>query len=114
LIPLPAVVGRGQDGPSLHFDLDIGADCPAFEGHFPAAAILPGIVQVEWAARLAAGDRLPERFTGVSALKFQAAIQPGTRLRLHLETDLARGHVQFRYQAGDTLYSSGRIEFEVA
>lgn len=65
--------------------LTVTADCPFFEGHFPAFALLPGVVQVQWAKGVAARYwRLARPLTGIKTLKFTAPILPETALLLRL------------------------------
>jgi acyl-CoA synthetase (AMP-forming)/AMP-acid ligase II len=82
----------------------------AFEGHFPDAAILPGVVQIAWVvetAREVLGLHAPVR--RVEALKFQQVVRPGTRLRLTLQWDAVRRKLQFRYESGAGTHGSGRL-----
>jgi hypothetical protein len=81
-----------------------------FEGHFPDAAILPGVVQLAWAvdaAREVFGLHAPVR--RVEVLKFQQVVRPGTRLRLTLRWDIAKKKVQFCYESGAGTHGSGRL-----
>ena len=69
-----------------------------FEGHFPGAPVLPGVVQVDWAAWFA---RLYFGFdaeaTNVSNLKFQRVVLPGDVLRLELSLRREKGELEFIY-----------------
>jgi acyl-coenzyme A synthetase/AMP-(fatty) acid ligase len=87
-----------HDG-ALHYDLRVPPTLVHFAGHFPGLAILPGVVQIDWAMRLAA-----EHIEGVRAaasidrLKFMAPVPPGALLRLTLAHDAARSRVRFAYR----------------
>ncbi len=64
-----------------------------FDGHFPQAPVLPGVLQVGWALALAAprlGTSMHCR--EMEALKFQRLLRPGDciELSLHLEADPGR------------------------
>lgn len=85
----------------------------AFEGHFPAAAVLPGVVQLAWAvdAGREAFD-LTKPVRRVEALKFQQVVRPGTRLALTLQWDAARRKLQFRFESGAGVHGSGRLCYE--
>lgn len=82
---LPTVIARHADAASLDLELDVGADCPWFAGHFPGQPILPGVVQIGWAAHFA--GELTKRDTPPTVLdrvKFKRPILPETRLTLRL------------------------------
>ncbi|MFJ3045523.1 AMP-binding protein [Herbaspirillum chlorophenolicum] len=81
-----------------------------FEGHFPQAPILPGVVQTDWA--LALGRRcfaLPPRFLGIHALKFQRVIVPGATVTLELQHDPTKNALTFRLHSDGSQHASGRI-----
>ena len=97
---------------SATLDLHIPAGLLYFDGHFPQAPILPGVVQLDWA--IAHGRRLfalPPVFREVSALKFQNVIAPGATLQLQLDHDPGRGVLTFRYSSSAGQHSSGRVLF---
>lgn len=69
--------------------LSIAKDHPAYEGHFPGRALLPGVVLLaEAMAALDAGG------WSVDNAKFLAPVEPGTPLTLAHEK-LASGAVKF-------------------
>jgi 3-hydroxymyristoyl/3-hydroxydecanoyl-(acyl carrier protein) dehydratase len=85
-----------------------------FDGHFPQAPVLPGVLQVAWALALAA-PRLHTsmRCRDMKGLKFQRLLHPGDRvdLRLHVDNELADGGatLHFGYRVDGTHCSSGRL-----
>jgi 3-hydroxymyristoyl/3-hydroxydecanoyl-(acyl carrier protein) dehydratase len=110
---LPPVRARrpGPDAETV-LDLEVGPGLPAFQGHFPGDPILPGVVQVDWAARFgseAFGPLGP--FLGLAQLKFHQPIRPGRAVELHLAFDPARGRLRFAYRGGPELLSAGVIQF---
>jgi 3-hydroxymyristoyl/3-hydroxydecanoyl-(acyl carrier protein) dehydratase len=84
-----------------------------FDGHFPGLPVLPGVVQVHWAARLAAAH-LGQSCLGsrIEQLKFLAIVRPGDELGLTLRLDRTAGMLSFSYASPTRAYSSGRISFE--
>ncbi len=86
-----------------------------FDGHFPQAPVLPGVMQIAWALALAA-PRLgtSSRCRDMKGLKFQRLLHPGDRVELHLHVDhkaTATGGdmLHFSYRLGDVHCSSGRL-----
>jgi len=78
------------------------------EGHFPGNPIVPGIAQlllVERAARRAFPG-LPST-GGVARLKFQARIDPGDAVAVHLER--RPSEVRFRIRRGETECTRGAL-----
>ena len=66
--------------------LPIAADHPAFDGHFPGAPVLPGVVLLDetiHAIELAAGGE--SRGWRVASVKFLRAVAPGEALTLERE-----------------------------
>jgi 3-hydroxymyristoyl/3-hydroxydecanoyl-(acyl carrier protein) dehydratase len=86
-----------------------------FDGHFDAAAILPGVVQVDWAVQQARRCfAIPSAFHRIEALKFFHVLPADTEVTLVLEFDAAKARLRFSYQAGEITHSSGRVRFEAA
>ncbi|MET0330788.1 MAG: hypothetical protein ABW154_05090 [Dyella sp.] len=114
LLPHVREETRDADG-SLLLRLRVPLDLVHFDGHFPAAPVLPGMLQLGWALALAA----PRLGTAAEcrefeALKFQHLLRPGDDVLLHLRWDAARGKLHFAYRWGDQAYSSGRLLLEHA
>ena len=88
----------------------IEAGLEAFDGHFPDAAVLPGVVQLAWAVqagREAFGLSAP--VGRIEALKFQQLVRPGTRLTLTLEWDATARKLRFHYASRAGTHGSGRL-----
>lgn len=111
---IPTVKSQQQSG---KFDyellLSIDPELCWFEGHFPKAAILPGVVQINWARQLArklwpAQDWI-SRASAMETIKFQQVIRPGNEVQLSLSLDSVKRKLSFSYFAGDKKYSSGRL-----
>ena len=102
------VLAEARVGDMLHYVLRVPPTLVHFAGHFPGLPILPGVVQVDWAVRLAAGHwpRVRE-VASVDRLKFTAPVLPGAVLELTLAYDVARRRVQFAYRLDGRECASG-------
>ena len=116
---LPEVINVASDkSSSLHqviLDLHVVPEIAHFAGHFPGAALLPGVVQVDWAVHFAR-QYLPLEgvFSALENLKFLGVIVPDTKLQLSLAWDAERKRLDFSYATSDRKYSVGRIVFSGA
>jgi len=82
------------------------------DGHFPELGVLPGVVQMHWAAQLAR-QHLGARVSGRTLqVKFRNTIGPGASLTLTLREDAARARVSFEYREGAAIASSGQLAME--
>jgi 3-hydroxymyristoyl/3-hydroxydecanoyl-(acyl carrier protein) dehydratase len=93
---LPKVLARDASLACLALELHVAPDCPWFRGHFPGHPILPGVVQIGWAAWFGArwlGCGTPPR--RLSRIKFRRPIGPDARLSLRLRHD--RGKLYYDY-----------------
>ena len=105
---MPAVHWRERTPAHATAQLLAGEELAAFEGHFPQASILPGVVLLDWAMRLgreAFGiDAIPLRMEG---LKFQHLVRPGTQLDAQLHWHDCQ--LQFRFSSCHGVHASGRL-----
>ncbi|MGF6773316.1 acyl-CoA synthetase (AMP-forming)/AMP-acid ligase II/3-hydroxymyristoyl/3-hydroxydecanoyl-(acyl carrier protein) dehydratase [Paraburkholderia sp. GAS199] len=106
------VLAEGRSGDTLHYELRVPPTLVHFAGHFPGLPILPGVVQVDWAMRLAA-EHLPavRTLASVDRLKFMAPVTPGALMNLTLAHEAARRRVQFSYRLGERECASGVIVY---
>jgi acyl-CoA synthetase (AMP-forming)/AMP-acid ligase II len=108
LMPVPQWDHRGATAATLRVTLD--ASLRAFQGHFPQAAILPGLAQLDWAVRFARqAFALPRGFVRMEAVKFQHVARPGDELTLQLDWDAERGVLTFRYTSLHGTHASGKV-----
>jgi len=93
--------------------LAIPPDLVYFHGHFPTFAILPGVVQVDWAMGFSKRYfNLGEATARTLQIKFRRIIRPGDYLLLTLTYQPARAQIQFSYANAEGTLSSGRIGLE--
>lgn len=96
----------------IELEVTVPPDLYYFDGHFPEAPILPGVVQLDWA--ISYGRQyfdLPLHFQGVNALKFQHVIQANQPVTLELLHDTQKNSLNFRYYSPQGQHASGRILF---
>jgi len=106
---------------SVHYPADgrvvlmftLPAEAPAFAGHFPGHPVLPGVVQLDWAIRLAS------RYLGVDQavarefqVKFRHIIPSDLPITLSLYRDDARQRLDMEYRVGGEIASTARIRLE--
>ncbi|MCL1861543.1 MAG: AMP-binding protein [Proteobacteria bacterium] len=89
-------------------------DCPhAFDGHFPQMAILPGVIQVDWALRLAQRYfPIEGRFSDLRRLRFQRILRPDDQVSLTLRFLPEKKEVHFAYTSAYGVHSQGRASFD--
>lgn len=108
---LPAVISVRSAGDGVELDLAVPPTLAWFPDHFPRFAMLPGVVQLEWAIRygrehLGVGGT----FRRVAGLKFLHPILPGARVTLALNRGKP-GEIAFAYRRGERPCSHGRVVF---
>lgn len=113
---LPEVLSvRHESDVQVVFDLHVPLELAHFKGHFPDRPILPGVVQLDWAIRLAREHlsqlALYGMFMALENIKFQALVRPDARLALTLRWDAALERLEFVYATRERKYSSGRVLF---
>ena len=109
---LPRLLARRDADGCTELDLEVQPDNGWFEGHFPQFAILPGVVQIGWAAHFAHEMHgLGPGVTSMDQVKFKRPILPGTCLTLVLKPDAAAQKVRYEYRGPQSSYSSGVLQF---
>ena len=92
--------------------LDVSPELVFFEGHFPGNPILPGIVQVHWAAGISKSlfsfDGIP---CEIKRLKFSNIVQPPSVLELLLDQK-NETEVKFQFVSFGRMHSMGSLVFK--
>ena len=97
-----------SDAEGDHYELRVSPSLIHFEGHFPGLPILPGVVLIDWAIRLAAARNPAVRaVTSVDQLKFMAPVPPGAVVSLRLAHEPERCRVRFTARLGARDCASG-------
>ncbi|EKE76658.1 thioester dehydrase family protein [Gallaecimonas xiamenensis 3-C-1] len=110
MLPLPPVLERRLDGDALILTLDMVPELAHFQGHFPGNPILPGVAQLDWAARFGAAHfGLSLACKRLEGVKFQALVLPGQVLTLTLCYDAAKGRLHFHFASPRGVHSSGKL-----
>ncbi len=106
------VLAASQCGDQLRYDLRVPPSLAHFDGHFPGLAILPGVVQIDWAIRLAS-EHIPHlrEVRSIDRLKFTAPVPPGALLSLAMTHDASERRVRFAYRLGERDSASGVIVY---
>lgn len=109
---LPQVRWLRREADAAELEMRLQPELVAFDGHFPQAAILPGVVQLDWAVRYGReAFAMPPRFLRMETLKFQHVARPGDVLTLTLGWDPARRTLGFRYVSAHGTHASGKVLF---
>lgn len=102
------VLAHVSDADGDHYELRVSPDLVHFSGHFPGLPILPGVVLIDWAVRLAAArNRAARAITAVDQLKFMAPVPPGAVVSLRLAHEPERCRVRFTARLGARDCASG-------
>ena len=109
----PEVLSEHSDENQIDLQLFIPQDLDYFNGHFPDAPILAGVVQLHWAVEYSKKYFLitAAEVKNIEVLKFQVVIIPGQKLKLSLIKKTAN-KVLFSYGSDKGQHASGRIVFE--
>lgn len=102
-----------SDADGDHYELRVSPDLVHFEGHFPGLPILPGVVLIDWAIRLAATRNGAVRaMTSIDQLKFMAPVPPGAVVSLRLAHEPERNRVRFVAKLGTRDCASGALVYQ--
>lgn len=100
-------------GGGVRLSVQVEPELAHFQGHFPGFPVLPGVVQLDWAVRLARQfwDLPTERFGGMDNIKFLTPVLPPMQLHLQLDWLADQHKLAFQYSSADKVYASGRLHW---
>ena len=108
----PEILDVVRSEARVELTLAISERLPYFRGHFPGFAILPGVVQLDWAIQYGRQYfALGEVASNEIRTKFRKPIRPNHRVTLILKHLPSRNSIQFDYIDADGACSSGQIRF---
>ena len=94
---------------SMHSAIDIGADHPAFAGHFPAFPVMPGAALLDEMLSVIELDRgIDLKGWHIGSVKFFDAVRPGDTLLLEHEITAA-GLIHFTIRVQNRKVASGSL-----
>jgi 3-hydroxyacyl-[acyl-carrier-protein] dehydratase len=89
----------------------IGADHPSLPGHFPGAAIVPGVVILDEVLAALTEWREDSHPTVINAVKFLEPLKPGQVFTISLvASEHGESPVAFRCQIEDRVIVEGRLQ----
>lgn len=109
---LPEILAHQAIADGVTLILRIPETLSYFSGHFDQIAIVPGVVQIQWAVHFAREHLgLKGVFSHMEVVKFKELLLPGQSLQLSLRYHGEAGKLEFCYRSETAEYSSGRIYF---
>ena len=89
----------------------VGADHPSLPGHFPGAAIVPGVVILDEILAALTEWREDSHPTVISTVKFLVPLKPGQPFTICLDASEHGGsQVAFRCRVEDRVIVEGRLQ----
>lgn len=106
--PLYELILQSDD--TVVLNLTIPDNTYYFQGHFPEAAILPGVAQIDWVMfylnQFFSVDK--STLSTIDVLKFQHIIRPNYQIKLSLKRT-QKNKYEFSYHSEHGQHSSGRV-----
>jgi 3-hydroxymyristoyl/3-hydroxydecanoyl-(acyl carrier protein) dehydratase len=108
----PEIVGLVRSEEQATLKLIVPEELLYFRGHFPGFAILPGVVQLDWAIQYGREHfALGAVFANAIRIKFRKPIRPNHQLTLSIKYVPARNCIYFDYADAEGACSSGQVGF---
>jgi 3-hydroxymyristoyl/3-hydroxydecanoyl-(acyl carrier protein) dehydratase len=108
----PERLGAMTEGDGPVVMLRVQPELCYFDGHFDGAPILPGVVLIDWAVRMARSRfGIEQPFLRLEAVKFFRVASAGIELQLALSRKPGSDKIGFQFTSAAGQHSSGRILF---
>jgi 3-hydroxymyristoyl/3-hydroxydecanoyl-(acyl carrier protein) dehydratase len=107
----PVIISMSKADNVLDLLLFVPSTLSHFKGHFPEFPVLPGVLQLHWAALYGMREfNIKGHFSGIKKLKFHRVILPNTELTLQVVAHSNK--LEFSYKTDQGIHSSGQLEFK--
>jgi len=111
----PAITACDMEDATAVVTLTVPEQLAWFDGHFPDNKVLPGVVQVDWAGKLARALFVgKDRFYQLTNIKFKSMVMPGTAMQLSLSYNAAKQSVTFSFFEQSETFSTGSFKFSAS
>jgi len=108
----PEFLALERNDLAVEIRLSVPKSLSWFAGHFPGNPVLPGVVQTHWACELSKLlFSMVTPFDKITKLRFKTVVFPDTELVLILRQKTELKNISFIYKCGDTVISSGNVQF---
>ncbi|MDC8829463.1 ApeI family dehydratase [Alteromonas gilva] len=108
----PQIINVDNADDSVRISLHVTDQLSWFDGHFPDQKVLPGVVQVDWAGKLARALFVhDDAFQQLSNVKFKTMVMPDTSMQLELSYNTAKNSIKFHYFNDSDSFSMGSFKF---
>ena len=108
----PEIVELARSEDQVELKLIVPEALLYFRGHFPGFAILPGVIQLDWAIQYGREHfALGAVFASTIRIKFRKPIRPNHHLTLSIKYVPARNCIYFDYADAEGACSSGQVGF---
>lgn len=111
----PEIIRETIESNKVSLELFMPESLHYFKGHFPVAAILPGVAQANWAMEYIEQylGYKASAFNGFTGLKFQQIIAPNYQVELTLER-INENKAKFSYSSEHGQHASGKVLYNHA
>jgi len=108
----PTITGVNVQENSAYIDMFIPESLSWFKGHFPEQAVLPGVVQIDWAGKIGKALLLDSgMFQQLSNIKFKSMVLPNTELKVEIKYDPSKKSLKFHFFNDGESFSVGTFKY---
>ncbi len=108
----PTITDLKLSGDTAVIKLTVNDELRWFDGHFPEQAVLPGIVQINWAGQIGRALFADNAgFKQLTNIKFKTMVLPHTNMELELSYSAEKGILKFHFFNENQSFSLGSFKF---